>query len=73
MFSPPVVVHLAAKVCTPTAFVLLLHHAVNHAQALESHRVQVSSLMLRICGNYVAGHTNSECSGWYMYMNKMDT
>jgi hypothetical protein len=64
MFFPPVVVHLAAKVCTHTAFVL--HCAVNHVQALESHTVQVSSLMLRICGNYVAGHTNSEFSAVYM-------
>jgi hypothetical protein len=47
-------------------FVLLLHHAVNHGQAVDSHTVQVSRLMLDVCENYVAGHTNFVCSAVYM-------
>jgi len=42
----------AAEVFTPSAFVLLLHCVVNHGQAVDSHTVQVSRLMLDICGNY---------------------
>lgn len=56
----------AAEVCTPSAFVLLLHHAVNHGQADDSHTVQISRLMLDMCGNYVVGHTTSVCSAVYM-------
>ena len=42
MYFAPIVVHLAAEVYTSTAFVLLLHHAVNHGQAVESHTVHVT-------------------------------
>ena len=58
--------YFAAEICTPSAFVLLLHHAVNHGQAVDSHTVKIRGLMLDICGNYVAGHTSSVCNAVYM-------